>query len=145
MNIRKVTAADRTLFLELMNEFYHSEAVLHPVPVEFMERSFAELTRSEEYLTAFLLEKADTVGGYALLSRSYSPEAGGIVIWLEELYLRPAFRGQGLGSAFLEYMKEQVPAARYRLEVEPDNDRAKALYRRHGFEIFPYQQMKCGD
>ena len=145
MNIRKVTAADRTLFLELMNEFYHSEAVLHPVPVEFMERSFAELARSEEYLTAFLLEKADTVGGYALLSRSYSPEAGGIVIWLEELYLRPAFRGQGLGSAFLEYMKEQVPAARYRLEVEPDNDRAKALYRRHGFEIFPYQQMKCGD
>lgn len=144
MNIRKVTAADRTLFLELMNEFYHSEAVLHPVPVEFMERSFAELARSEEYLLAYFLEEEEVVKGYALLSRSFSPEAGGIVIWLEELYLRPAFRGCGLGSAFLEFMKQNVPAARYRLEVEPDNHRAKALYGRHGFSLFPYQQMKYG-
>lgn len=141
MTIREITAADREAFLELMNEFYHSEAVLHPVPRVYMERSFAELMRSGEYLQAWFLEAGDAPAGYALISRSFSPEAGGIVIWLEELYLRPDYRGRGMGGEFLDWMKENVPAARYRLEVEPDNHRVKALYARHGFEVFPYQQM----
>ena len=144
MNIRKITPADRELYLQLLWEFYHSEAVLHPVPVEHMERSFAELMRSEEYLQCYILECNDEIAGYALLAKTWSVEAGGVVIWLEELYLRPAFRGQGVGSAFLTYMTKEIPAARYRLEVEPDNHQATALYRRYGFEVFPYQQMKCG-
>jgi len=141
MTIREIAAADREAFLELMDEFYHSEAVLHPVPRAYMERSFAELMRSGEYLQAWFLETGDALAGYALISRSFSPEAGGTVIWLEELYLRPDYRGQGMGGEFLGWMKENVPAARYRLEVEPENHRVKALYRRYGFEIFPYQQM----
>ena len=38
-------------------------------------------------------------------------------------------------------MFERCPAARYRLEIEPDNDRARALYERLGFEALPYCQM----
>ena len=144
MNIRKITPADRELYLQLLWEFYHSEAVLHPVPADHMERSFDELMRSEDYLQCCILEQDGETAGYALLAKTWSVEAGGVVVWLEELYIRTAFRGQGTGSAFLEYMKREIPAARYRLEVEPDNHQAKALYGRHGFEIFPYQQMKCG-
>jgi len=38
-------------------------------------------------------------------------------------------------------MSENIPAARYRLETEPENEGARRLYARHGYEEFPYLQM----
>lgn len=139
--IRPLTAADRGLFLTLCGEFYHSEAVLHPIPPLYHERTFQELMRSDVYLLGYLLEDAGAAAGYALLSRGFSPEVGGSILWLEELYLRPAFRGRGLGTEFFRYLETHHPASRYRLEVEPDNLRAKALYRRLGYVPLPYEQL----
>jgi len=139
--IRKLNPGDRELFLALAEEFYHSEAVLHPVPRSHMERTFAELMRSEEYVSLYLLEREGTAAGYVLLAHTWSMEAGGMVSWVEELYVRPAFRGQGVGSRLLEHVLEKDGVARFRLEVEPDNHRVKELYRRYGFMEFPYQQM----
>ena len=61
--------------------------------------------------------------------------------WVEELYVRPAFQGRGCARQFFTWLEEHFPAARYRLEVEPENERAMALYRRVGFEPLPYAQM----
>jgi len=44
----------------------------------------------------------------------------------------------GLGSEFIEYVKNNIPAKRYRLETEPDNFKAQKLYKRHGFEHLEY-------
>ena len=30
--------------------------------------------------------------GYLLTAKTYSREAGGLVLWLEEMYMRPAYR-----------------------------------------------------
>lgn len=139
--VRKIQKKDRELFLQLAKEFYHSEAVLEPIPEQFHETTFAELMRAEEYLQCFILEREETAAGYALLNISYSQEAGGRVVWLEELYLRPEYQGQGLGSEFFDYLEKEIPAARYRLEVEPDNLRAVELYKRKGFRQLPYLQM----
>lgn len=139
--IRKLTRADEALFLELERRFYTSEAVLHPIPEAYHRATFAELMRSEDYLTCYLFEAEGTAAGYALLSRSFSSEAGGPVIWLEELFLLPEFRGRGLGGEFFAFLFAHEPAARYRLEIEPDNVRARELYRRMGFTELPYQQM----
>lgn len=73
---------------------------------------------------------------------TYSGEAGGLVVWLEELYIRESYRGAGLGGEFLQYMERQFPqAARFRLEAEADNAGAMRLYTRNGYEILPYIQM----
>ena len=45
---------------------------------------------------------------------------------------------KGIGSEFLEYVKANIPAKRYRLETEPENFKAQELYKRHGFEYFEY-------
>ena len=45
--IRRITAADREIYLQMAHDFYHSEAVLHPVPDEYLARSFDEMMRSE--------------------------------------------------------------------------------------------------
>ena len=60
------------------------------------------------------------------------------MVWIEEIYLRPEYRGRGFGTAFIHYVLDNIPAKRYRLETEPDNVRAAELYRRCGFEHFEY-------
>lgn len=138
---RMADACDKRAFLEMSREFYSSDAVLHAVDPSFHEKAFAELLRSGTYLTCFVFECGDHVAGYALLSKMFSREAGGMVVWIEEIYVRSAFRGRGVGGAFFAWLRANVPAIRYRLEVEPSNERAQRLYRRLGFSELPYVQM----
>lgn len=139
--IRKMNPGDRELYLQMSRAFYRSDAVLHPVPDEYLIRAFEEMMRSEAYMTGLIFELDGRPAGYALLCKTYSQEAGGLAVWVDEVYVRPEFQGRGLGSALFEALPELVPAARYRLEIEPDNVRAEKLYRRMGFEELPYKQM----
>ena len=142
--IRPITAQDREVFLSLSEQFYSSPAVLHAVPRAFHEEAFAYLLSSQDYALGYLLEWEGECAGYALLSKTYSREAGGMVLWLEELFLLPRFRSHGLGSEFFafaeQYAKEQG-FARIRLEVEEENVRALSLYKRLGYQGMEYRQM----
>ena len=140
-NIRPIRQEDRAEFLALSREFYASPAVLHPIADSYHKDAFTELMRSDAYLAAYLICEGERIAGYALLNKTYCREAGGPTVWIEELYLRPSDQGKGAGRAFFRWLEENIPAARYRLEVEPDNQRAAALYRRMGYEALPYLQM----
>ena len=139
--IRKMRVEDRETYLQMAREFYHSGAVLHPVPEEHFQNAFNEMMRSEDYLTGLIFEHEGRTAGYCLLCRTYTQEAGGMVVWVDEIYVRPEFQGQGLGKALFAQLKALAPAARYRLEIEPDNVRAEKLYRNMGFVELPYKQM----
>jgi ribosomal protein S18 acetylase RimI-like enzyme len=54
------------------------------------------------------------------------------VIW--KLYVHPHHQGRGIGSSLLRALIEAVPAARGRVAIEyiEGNDRAAAVYGRHG-------------
>ncbi len=140
-HIRPVCAADREAFLTMSREFYESDAVLHPIPEAYHAATFDELMRSTCYLQCVFFETEDEQAGYALLNHAFQHEAGGRVIWVEELYVRPEHQGKGCATQFFRWLEERLPAARYRLEVEPENERASALYRRMGYEALPYAQM----
>ena len=122
----------------MCREFYSGDAVLHPVPEDYFERTFDTLMKSDTYASAYIIEEAGEKAGYALLAKTWSQEAGGIVIWIEELYIRPEFRGYGLGTKFLSSVRKEFPSARLRLEVEPENTGAVALYKRLGFTPLEY-------
>lgn len=139
MTFRKIVAEDRDLYLEMARAFYHSPAVLHPVPDDYIAKTFDLVLKGTPFADIYMLEDADGVQGYAVLAFTHSQEAGGLVCWIEELYLRPAARGKGVGGAFLDYICRQVPAARFRLEVEPENLRVKSLYARYGFLPMGYE------
>ena len=53
-----------------------------------------------------------------------------------------SFAGE-IGGAFLDFVKKRYSTNRFRLEVEEENHRAVALYRKHGFEFLSYRQMIC--
>lgn len=140
---RRVGLEDKEVFCAIMDEFYHTDAVLHPVEMSVIENTFAELVRSDVYLEGYLFQVEEEIAGYALLAKSFSPEVGGPVIWLEEVYIRPAFQGQGLGRDFFDFVESENGSQikRLRLEVEQDNERAIKLYKNLGYKVLAYQQM----
>ena len=97
---RNAEEKDFALYMELAQEFYHSPAVMHPIPAQYMENTFREAMRSDVYIILRILEVDGEAAGYAILSRSFSPESGSPICWIEELYIRKAYRGHGLGTKF---------------------------------------------
>ena len=143
LTFRPITAADETDFYTMAEEFYHSDAVLHPIPAEYHRRAFAEMMRSGQYLSGYIFTDGDNTAGFAVTNRMMQHEAGGVMVWVEDLYIRPAYRGQGLGSRFLAWLEEQLrgDAVMLRLETDPENERAQELYYRLGYENLNYLQM----
>lgn len=141
MSLRKITLSDREEYIALAKEFYSSEAVLHTVPEEHFEAAFDEMCASDKRICGYIIESEGKIAGYVLLARFYSQEAGGEVIWFDELYVRADFRGKGLGTAAMKQVFGLYPQAAFRLELEPDNDGAKRLYERLGFKALGYAQM----
>lgn len=141
LNIRKLKEEDKELFLSFLHKFYHSEAVLHPTDSELHLNIFKEIIRSDTYLLCYIFEYKSENAGYALLSKSFCPEVGGSIIWIEQLYINEDFRGKGIAKEFLSFIEKEFSPDRIRLEVEEDNEKAISLYKRNGYSFLPYQQM----
>lgn len=140
--LRKITPSDTPLIREMMTEFYTSPAVLHSVPQRYFDATIREVLGGSPYADCYLLDWEGHPAGYALIAKSWSNEAGGPVVWLEEAYIREEFRGKGLGGRLLTELEAAYSeAARFRLEVEEENKGAIRLYQRHGYRALDYKQM----
>ena len=87
---------------------------------------------------ALVAEVDGRVVGYAFLVSFWSNEYGGEICTIDELYLVPTHRAQGIGTSLFDAVATNralwpnCPVA-MELEVTPDNARARALYERLGF------------
>ena len=140
--IRKMTAADKADVLDMMRVFYASEAVLSNGSEEIFEQDFENCINDSPYLEGFVVEDAGEICGYTMIAKSYSTEFGKMCIWIEDLYLKEPYRGSGIGSRVLQFIMERFPACIFRLEVEEENQRAIATYKKNGFAVLPYMEMK---
>ena len=143
MSWRPINASDREEYLAMTTAFFNTNAVIRAIPRSHMEATFDELMRSSVYTTCYICEFDGEIVGYALLAKTFSQEAGGMVLWIEELYLKTDYRNQGLGREFFNDLLGTLPAdiRRIRLEVERENEGAVKLYESLGFEFFDYDQM----
>ena len=86
---------------------------------------------------AFLVAReGEEVVGVACLAFIWTLEHGGLSLWLDELYVLPARRGQGIGRALVHATLEEGRRRGCKavdLEVEASHARVEALYRREGF------------
>jgi len=141
--IRELRKDDKDLFILMVKEFYDSEAVLYNIPTENVFNTYNEVVSCSPYAKAYIIEVEEEKAGYGLISLTYSNEAGGLVIWIEELYIRQKFRDLGLGSKFLDFMKIEflAIAKRFRLEISKTNISAQRLYLRKGYKSLEYLQM----
>ena len=133
---------DRGAFLKMAGALYASGATVHAVSGRNFERTFDEILRGSPYARGIMIEWDGRAEGYALLARTWSNEAGGMAVWVEEIYVSEALRCRGIAGKFFQFLEGEYPgAARFRLEVHEDNPRAMALYERLGYKRLDYVQM----
>ncbi len=141
-SIREMTAADKTCVLDMMRTFYASPAVWSNGSDEIFSRDIDECLAGSPYLEGYVFDVHGCIQGYAMIAKSFSTEFGKPCIWIEDLYIRGEYRGSGLGSAFLNYIQDKYDGAVFRLEAEEENEGAVRLYRKNGFSVLPYMEMK---
>ena len=139
--VRKMTAEDRGAVLEMMRVFYASPAVLSNGSEEIFAADVDRCLEANPYLEGYIIEDGE-IQGYAMIAKSFSTEFGKSCIWIEDLYIKEAFRGCGAGSAFLDFITKKYAGSLFRLEAEEENEKAIGLYKKFGFSVLPYVEMK---
>ena len=141
MEIRVLQPEDFRQVLDMMRVFYASDALLVHPDDSVLARTLRDSMAGGPYVTGYGFEVDGDLAGYGMVSRSYSTETGGICLWIEDIYILPQHRGQGIGTAFLKFVEALGGAVRLRLEAEPENERAMHVYRKAGFRELGYTQL----
>ena len=134
--------SDRTEVRNMMEVFYASPAVLSNGSAEIFENDIDNCVNDSPFLEGYIFEEDGIIKGYAMIAKSYSTEFGKQCIWIEDIYVKDVFRGQGIATQFFDYIREKYADFLQRLEVERDNENALAVYKKCGFEELPYMEMK---
>ncbi|MFE9575266.1 GNAT family N-acetyltransferase [Nocardia sp. NPDC006044] len=122
------------LLIELSREFYSGEE--YPFDERAVRSALRQLCHDSRYGEVWLVHSGSHVAGYATVTFGFSIEFGGRFTLLDELYIRPGFRGKGLGGHFLQLLIDDYAGQGFgamRLEVEQRNHRAIDMYDRLGF------------
>jgi ribosomal protein S18 acetylase RimI-like enzyme len=101
--------------------------------VELLEERYAELIRSKEMIVLLVGEGPD---GFAQLRFRPWVYSAGLHSYLEELYVVPDLRGNGLGRALLEAAMETARAEgaeQMELGTSQGDEAARGLYESAGF------------
>jgi GNAT superfamily N-acetyltransferase len=105
VSIRPATVADAQLILDLIMELAVYEKALEQVVATLadVERT---LFSSEARARALVCELDGKPVGYAVYFYNYSTWLGRNGIYLEDVYVTPAARGQGCGKALLKHIAQ---------------------------------------
>ena len=140
-DIRKLIPEDREIVIDMMRRFYNSPALITNGSEKIFANNFDSCLKNSPYLEGFAFTVEDKIIGYGMLAKSFSTEFGSQCIWIEDIYIEAEYRGQGIGSKFIQYVKDKYPDKILRLEAEMDNKRALETYEKQGFKKLPYMEM----
>ncbi len=141
--IRKMERGDYEEVLGMMKIFYASPAVLHKASEEILRRDIEDCLGDVPFIEGYVFADEDQIAGYAMVAKGYTTEYGGVCLWIEDLYLKPAYRHWGLGTQFFTFLEKEYEGrvVRYKLEVEKENSLAIKAYEKNGYQISPYYEM----
>jgi GNAT superfamily N-acetyltransferase len=107
-----------------------------PVPEAFAEKLRKSVQAGDMEVLAARTETRTI--GVAVLAYRLNISAGGLFASIEDLYVRPEARRQGVGQALLKAADERcaVRGISY-VEVQVENDEAETFYKTLGYEPEP--------
>ncbi|MEO1211181.1 MAG: GNAT family N-acetyltransferase [Cyanobacteria bacterium J06638_20] len=120
--------------MSLMGEFYAYEAL--PFDEQAARSALQLILTNDSYGCVYIIRIDEAIAGYLAITFGFSLEYGGRDAFLDEIYLRAAYRGRGIGTQSLQFAeticREQGIQALH-LEAERKNIPAQAFYRNAGF------------
>jgi len=134
LSLRFAQESDVELILDLIRALAEFEKLSHEVfaDADSLRRSLFEGRRVAEVLIA---EYASTPAGFALFFHNFSTFLGKPGIYLEDLFIKPEFRGKGIGREMLTFLAKlavERDCGRLEWAVLDWNKRAIDFYKRLG-------------
>lgn len=120
--------------LPLVADYHAFEDV--ETSAEQRRNSVAKLLGDKNLGEIWLVRNLDNLIGYIAVCYSYSIEFGGRDAFIDEFYVEAADRGRGVGGRVLKEIAKLLRArgiVAVHLEVDGQNERARAAYGRAGF------------
>lgn len=129
--------------LEPMVAQFHAETGIESTP-DSRRDALTPLLDGAPHGAIWLIGPKMAPVGYIVVSFGWSIELGGMDGLVDELWIREAVRGRGMGFEALTALQKALVAAGLNalsLEVAPDNAKAQRLYQRAGFRLRGHQLM----
>jgi GNAT superfamily N-acetyltransferase len=132
--LRQAEPRDAATILEFVRELAEYERLSHEVVAD--EASLARRLFGERPAAEVIIAELDgEPAGFALFFTTFSTFLGRPGLYLEDLYVKPVFRGRGVGEALLRHLARIAVArdyGRFEWAVLDWNERAIAFYERMG-------------
>ena len=131
--IEQANHADIPALVELMSQFYAESS--YALDRDWAVASFVQLLRDKARGAVWIARCGTEPAGHVVLALKHSMEFGGLAGVVDDLYVRPQFRRQGVGSTLLSALLDAcrtLQVAAVQVEVGPENVAALALYRAFG-------------
>jgi GNAT superfamily N-acetyltransferase len=140
--MRRAVPGDVPLLIHLMADFYVEAgyALNHARAAE----AFASMIADERLGDVWIIETQRQPVGHLVLTLKFTMEYSGFVVCLDDLYVAPEWRSQGLGTqALMEVLTfcETAGIRSLTVEVGHDNGPAQTVYRRTGFTEAAARQL----
>lgn len=147
ITIRPAAVKDQQGFLEMLCEFAAQEQCEPPDEAgksRLLNDGFGKQRRFE----VLVAEVSDQLAGYAIFYEIYSSFLARPKLYVEDLYVRPAFRDCGIGKALFDACAQETASRGFDLMqwyVEGWNENAVAFYQRMGAQRLNRQiwQLVC--
>jgi GNAT superfamily N-acetyltransferase len=134
LHIRPATPSDVLLILDFIRELADYERLLHEVTATDADLH-AALFGADRVAYATIASVGEEPAGFALYFFSFSTFLAKPGLYLEDLYVRPAFRRRGIGRALLAHLAQIAVArdcGRMEWAVLNWNEQALSVYRAIG-------------
>jgi GNAT superfamily N-acetyltransferase len=119
--------------IQMMKDFYAELAV--EVDTSRFSETIRYLLSHPDPGQIVLMFVGEELAGFSIIIQHWSNEYGGTILLVDELYVKPTARGQGLGRDFFAMLKRERPwhARTMILEVARKNTDAQKFYESLGF------------
>ena len=132
---QRATPADIDSLLFLMRHMQIDDPWSVPFNESIVRKNLSELLYNPHFGVLYVAHDGQIPVAYLVICFDFSLEYRGKGAWVDELFVEPTHRGQGIGTQLLELAEtasRECGAQTLHLEVNHGN-RAIELYRRRGF------------
>lgn len=150
---RKMTAADVTDAFEMLRVFLSEDEHYLASSQAYGDRGFQGLNDALDLFLeqpdlgfVWLAYDEQGVGGVCVVCYAVSTSMGAVVAKLDDVSVKADRRGQGIGSALLEQLKEQLrkeSVTRIDVGVHMENPEARRFYEKLGFMALNEERLAC--
>ena len=126
---------DISAFNSLVLSLYREDPHGRKMSAQKIQRTISELTANLNKGSIIMIHAGTETIGYAIVIYYWSNEYGGNIACIDELYINPAWRNQGIGSKCIDYIarKFETKFKGMQTETTPNNRRGMLFYKKCGF------------